>query len=104
MDIKFIRFHSAVETDLQTGRRFYNRQENGVGEYFIDSLLADIESLLICAGVHTKVFGCYRLLTKRFPYAIYYLIDGQTVKVQAVLPLKRNPKWLKGQLTNRDDK
>ena len=44
MDIKFIRFHSAVETDLQTGRRFYNCQQNGVGEYFIDSLLADIES------------------------------------------------------------
>lgn len=31
---------------------------------------------MIYAGVHSKLFGCYRMLAKRFPYAIYYQIDG----------------------------
>jgi hypothetical protein len=34
------------------GMAFYERQQQGVGEYFWNSLLADIESLQIHAGVH----------------------------------------------------
>ncbi len=42
--------------DLNDGRIFYDRKEAGVGEYFWDSLIADIESLVIYAGIHKIVF------------------------------------------------
>ena len=32
--------------DLEIGRWFYDGLELGVGDYFLDSLLSDIESLL----------------------------------------------------------
>ncbi|MEE9398433.1 MAG: type II toxin-antitoxin system RelE/ParE family toxin, partial [Methylococcales bacterium] len=57
--------------DLEDGRFFYDKQEPGVGDYFWDSLLSDMESLIIYAGVHSKKFGFYRMFAKRFPYAIY---------------------------------
>ena len=58
--------------DLKHGKAFYDRAEPGVGDYFWDSLIADIESLIIYAGVHVSQFGFYRMLAKRFPYAVYY--------------------------------
>lgn len=57
--------------DLNEGKAFYDLKELGVGEYFWDSLISDIESLIIYAGIHKKQFGMYQMLAKRFPYAIY---------------------------------
>lgn len=76
MTISQVRLLAEAVGDLDAGKTFYDRQQPGVGDYFWDSLLADVESLLIYAGVHSKLFGCYRMLAKRFPYAIYYQIDG----------------------------
>ena len=56
--------------DLVAGRDFYDQQEPGVGQYFWDSLISDIESLTIYAGVHQRYFGLFRLLSKRFSYAV----------------------------------
>jgi hypothetical protein len=41
-----------AENDLQDGREFYDWQERGVGEYFATALAADIDSLILFAGVH----------------------------------------------------
>ena len=49
MKIKIL--SSAVE-DLYAGRLFYERQGEGVGEYFFDSLFSDIDSLVLYAGKH----------------------------------------------------
>ena len=60
-----------VADDLNDGKAFYDEREPGVGDYFWDSLLADIESLVLYAGIHPKEHGFCRMLAKRFPYAIY---------------------------------
>ena len=81
---------SAVE-DLHEARIFYEAQGEGVGDYFFDSLFSDIDSLVIHAGTHSKVDSFYRLLSRRFPYAVYYKVDGETIVVWRVLDLRRNP-------------
>jgi plasmid stabilization system protein ParE len=81
---------SAVE-DLYAGRVFYERQGDGLGEYFFDTLFSDIDSLSLYAGIHLKIFGYHRLMSKRFPYAIYYKIDSNMILVYRVLDLRRNP-------------
>jgi len=85
---------SAIE-DLAAGRKFYDRQEAGVGDYFFDSLFAEIDSLALYGGIHSIHFGFHRLLAKRFPYAIYYkIIDSKTI-VFRVLDCRRNPNKLR---------
>ena len=49
-----------AEDDLQDGRRFYDRQEPGVGDYFAAALAADIDSLILFAGIHPIEFGFHR--------------------------------------------
>jgi plasmid stabilization system protein ParE len=88
MKIKIL--SSAVE-DLHAGRVFYEKQGDGLGEYFFDTLFSDIDSLALYAGIHLKIFGYHRLLSRRFPYAIYYKIDGEFIVVYRVLDLRRHP-------------
>jgi hypothetical protein len=77
--------------DLTEGKAFYDVQETGVGDYFWDCLISDIESLIIYAGIHSKKFGLYHMFSKRFPYTIYYEVIDNIAYVIAVLPMRRDP-------------
>lgn len=81
---------SALE-DLDRGRRFYAKQGKGLGDYFLDSLFADIDSLQLYAGVHLKVFDHHRLLAQRFPFAVYYAVEDETCTVFRVLDCRQDP-------------
>ena len=87
--------------DLNEGRYFYDLQESGVGNYFWDCLIADIESLVIYAGIHRKKLGLFQMFAKRFPYAIYYEIVENIAYVVAILPMRRDPAWISRQLKIR---
>ncbi len=89
---------SAVE-DLHDGRVFYQKQGEEVGEYFFDSLFSDIDSLVLYGGIHAKTFGYHRMLSKRFPYAIYYKMEGDIAVVHRVLDLRQDPKKTRDTLT-----
>ncbi len=101
MNIKHIQILSEAEADLEDGMFFYESQEQGVGEYFWGSLLSDIESLIVYAGVHSKVYGYYRMSSKRFPYSIYYDLKDNTAYVIAVLPERRKPNWVRSKLSKK---
>lgn len=77
--------------DLANGYRFYERQVDGLGEYFLDSLWSDIISLRLYAGIHAVHHGYHRLLSKRFPFAVYYRIEDHVARVRAVLDCRRDP-------------
>lgn len=77
--------------DLDRGRRFYARQRKSLGDYFLDALFSDIDSLELYAGIHMKVFDFHRLLAKRFPYAVYYKVDDETCIVFRVLDCRQEP-------------
>ena len=47
----------SAETDLLNGYVFYEQQQAGIGDYFLDSLAADIDALALYAGIHPKPDG-----------------------------------------------
>jgi hypothetical protein len=96
--MKSIEILPSALLDLEKGYVFYELQENGLGDYFQESLFSDIESLKIYAGIHRKLYGYHFMLSKRFPYGIYYLSEDSVIKIQAVLDCRRDPQWIKKQL------
>lgn len=98
MEIRRVFVLKEAAFDLEEGRLFYDRKEQGVGDYFFDNLISDIESLRFFSGIHSKQFGFYRTLSKRFPFAVYYEIEDEIVKVVAVLDMRRNPAWIRKKL------
>ena len=93
-----LRIVSSGIDDLKSGREFYNVSAEGIGEYFLDSLFSDIESLRLYGGIHSKQFGFHRMLSRKFPFAIYYLVKGNEVVVYRILDCRENPSKRKEQL------
>jgi len=94
-----IRISEDALQDLNEGFLFYEAQEAGLGDYFVTCLRADIESLRVYAGIHRAVYGdFYRLLSRVFPYGIFYTVEGGTAVVWAVVDLRRDPAWIRRRL------
>jgi hypothetical protein len=88
-----------AQADLNEGFLFYEAQKPGLGDYFIACVRADIEELKVSAGAHRVVYADYhRLLSKVFPCGVFYTIEGGSAVVWAVLDLRRDPAWIRGQL------
>lgn len=88
-----------AELDLVAGFHFYEDQKIGLGSYFLANLFSDIESLRIFGGIHRQACkGYYRLLSGRFPFAIFYKVRGKVVYIHAVLDCRRDPAWIRRRL------
>ena len=94
-----IRILPSAGAVLEDGSEFYESREVGLGDYFQDCLCSDIDSLVLYAGMHRRVFGFHRPLSKRFPYAIYYRIDADKEQVvYRILDCRRDPKKIRKSL------
>lgn len=90
-----VRIRPSAEEDLAEGFAFYESQQAGLGAYFRDSLFSDIDTLAQLGGIHRKAHGAHRLLSRIFPFAVYYDVIDDTAHVKAVLDCRRDPKWIR---------
>ena len=89
---------SAIE-DLYAGRAFCEGQGEGLGAYFLDTIFSDIDSLILHAGIHPRISGYHRLLSRRFPYAVYYTTEEDVAVVHRILDLRRDSNSIRRALT-----
>jgi plasmid stabilization system protein ParE len=79
-----------AEADLQEARSWYESQRAGLG----DELLAEIRrtvQLLESDPEHRPFYyrDFRRLLTRRFPYKLFYRVEGDRVIIFRILHAKR---------------
>ncbi len=87
--------------DLVEGFDFYEDQESGAGWYFLECIYAEMDSLKITGGIHSKPFKRHhRVVCQRHPFGIFYKLVAGDVVVEAVLDSRRNPAWIKRKLRN----
>jgi len=84
-----------AELDLAEAYAWYERRRIGLGEEFLSSVDACIETIRrqpeMCAEAHESY---RRALIRRFPYAIFYEYAKATVTVYAIFHTSRDPlKW-----------
>jgi plasmid stabilization system protein ParE len=84
--------------DLVEAASFYDRQREKLGDYFLDRILSNLQTLEASAGVHELTFGFHRKLVDRFPFAIYYLVSESVVDVVAILDCRRDPEGISRRL------
>ncbi|MEO0444214.1 MAG: type II toxin-antitoxin system RelE/ParE family toxin [Pseudomonadota bacterium] len=93
----------SASQDLDIGEEFYDKKRKGLGQYFLQSLFADLEALKIYAGIHPKTptNSLYMTRAKRFPYMIYYRVMDRVVHVIAILPTRQSSSWASELLNQR---
>jgi plasmid stabilization system protein ParE len=88
-----------AKRDIIDGFHYYESKEEGLGNYFLVNIYADVESLKLFGGIHRQAYlGFHRALSKRFPFAIYYTVEDDTVRVRAVMDCRKNPSWIRRHL------
>ena len=101
MKFRNVKLLDEAVTDLRAGEAFYNERELGLGGYFVDCLLSDLSSLQHYAGIHSNRYGCFRLLSKTFPFAIYYELEEKRVTVIAILDMRKKPNTIRNLVAER---
>ena len=90
-----VRFRSEAASDVLLAREWYDGQRPGLGDDFARSLeqVIDLMSRLPEAFPEIAV-GLRRGLLGRFPYAVYYRLNGNVLDVIACLHTRRSPsRW-----------
>ncbi len=94
-----VRVLKTARADLSAGYWFYEKQQPGLGDYFLRRIYEELELLGRIAGIHHQTKqGFHKMIARRFPYAIFYRLSGDAAEVFAILDGRRSPDWIQQQL------
>jgi toxin ParE1/3/4 len=83
---------SRAEEDLDIAAQWYAEQRTELSLEFLDAVDAVFEFIAQFPQAGREVSdGIRRVLTKKFPFCIYYKVDDGQVIVFAVLHFRRSP-------------
>ena len=86
-----------AETDITQAFDWYEARVPGLGSEFLLALDAAFNSILRNHLLYPEVYKAVRrVLTRRFPFAVFFVIEETRIVVLSVFHVKRNPQeWEK---------
>lgn len=92
MSLYRIEAEPSVEADIETAFVWYEGEQPGLGREFLEELRAAYQRIVDGPFKYEDLrSGIRRALAKRFPYAIYFSVEGEVIVVAAVLHAARDP-------------
>lgn len=87
----------AARAELRDAALFYEQARDGLGQAFLDAANVALAEVCRHPTLWRRLRGRFRRhLLQRFPYALVYAIEGETVYVAAVMHTSRNPGYWEG--------
>ena len=86
---------SLADEDVEAAFRWYEEQRAGIGLDFLNELQAAYARIAEGPYWYQDLgHGTRRALLRRFPFAVYFNVDAETVLVIAVIHVSRHPsRW-----------
>lgn len=82
----------AVELDVESAFEWYETEEPGLGFEFVEQVRAAYQLVAQNPFAFQNLRSSIRrALTRRFPYAVYFSVENDTVLILAVLHCARDP-------------
>lgn len=82
-----------AEEDAKEAANWYNEKRDGLGNEFLLALEASFTSLQRNPNHYQVVYkGLQRALIVRFPYGIFFIVEGNTIYILAIFHTSRSPK------------
>jgi plasmid stabilization system protein ParE len=81
-----------ASADAVNASAWYERQKPDLGIEFILELDAAIEQAVETPEAYARQYrNARRVLLRRFPYAVYFVFEGDTIEIFAVLHQHQDP-------------
>jgi len=88
-----LRIRAAARDDLRDARDWYRMQSADLAERFAHEIGAVFSSVEERPLIYAKVYkDVRRAMTRRFPYGIYFVVEGDRISVLRVLHQARDPR------------
>lgn len=98
-----LRFLPEIEEDVFGGYLWYEAKSSGLGEDFLRVFYAGVGEILRNQLLYPKIYRKFhRRLLRRFPYAIYYLIEDNHIIVFGLFHCARDPHSIRLTLQDRE--
>ena len=89
-ELNLVRIRPGATADVDDAVEWYEAQRAGLGSEFVLELDAAIERAALNPDVYAVQYqGARRVLLRRFPYSVYYLIEAGAIEVFGVLDQHR---------------
>ena len=87
-----VTIRSRARDDIRDGRDWYREKSAHLAVRFGQEINEVILSMRDQPLIHAKIYrNIRRAMTRRFPYAIYFIVEGDRVSVLRVLHQARDP-------------
>lgn len=85
-----------AKRDLLDARQWYEEREAGLGASFLGEVEEALRQIQEYPRLHPRVEEFVRRAAlRRFPYGIFYVLEGEVIRVIAILHRARSPEgWL----------
>lgn len=95
-------FLPEAEEDAVCAYAWYEEKAKGLGEEFLRVFYASAAEIARTPRIYPKIYkNFHRKLLKRFPYAVYFLIENEAVIVCGLFHCARDPQLIQGKMGNR---
>jgi plasmid stabilization system protein ParE len=92
-----LEIHRLADLEINEAAAYYEEQAVGLGVDFLDEVESCFASVAeYPMGGPEIVAGVRRRLLRRFPYGVLYSLRGESVRVLAMMHLKREPSYWVG--------
>jgi len=94
-------YHPEAESELQDAAEYYEEQVPQLGERFIDAANLAIEAIVRSPRLWRVVDSDIRIcVMRRFPYAIYFRVLPDQIRILAWKHHSRDPEYWKARLVD----
>ena len=92
-------FHPEAEEEFLSSINYYEERQSDLGLDFAQEIYSAIQSIIERPKMWPVFDGdIRRRLVNRFPYAILYSDDNNTIYILAIMHLSRDPNYWKSRL------
>lgn len=88
-----LRIRAAARDDLRDARDWYSRHSSDLADRFAEEIAAVLSFVEERPLMYRAVYkGIRRAMTRRFPYAVYFVVDGERISILRILHQARHPR------------
>ncbi|MFH1522031.1 MAG: type II toxin-antitoxin system RelE/ParE family toxin [archaeon] len=81
-----------AKDDLELAFKWYEKQKRRLGFEFLDCVEASLNNIHNFPEMHRVLYACFRrCIIKRFPFSIFYTIEGNEIVIHSVFDNRQNP-------------
>ncbi len=81
-----------ARNDLEIAFEWYEKQRRGLGYEFLDCVEVTVKDIRIFPEMYNICYSKFRrCLTRRFPFSIFYSIEGKEIIIHSVYDNRQDP-------------